>query len=102
MVVWCEANKPKFETRGIDGIIVGQPVSAHLLNLTNWISQYYGAPLAQVLSGILPSGLQKTRRKLAEKLHEPPVKYDRTNFLFTQDQQAAIKTLDRLKNYSSS
>ena len=97
-VVWCEVKKPKFETRGIDGIIVGQPVSAHLLNLTNWISQYYGAPLAQVLSGILPSGLQKTRRKLAEKLHEPPVKYDRTNFLFTQDQQAAIKTLDRLKS----
>ena len=97
-VILGEVQKPKFETREIESVVVKRPIPAHLLNLTKWISQYYGTPLAQVLSGVLPSGVQKTRRKPAEKVSEPSVKYDRTNFLFTADQQAAIQKLDSIES----
>ena len=68
-VVWRKAKKPGFETREILKIISKTPIPKHLIKLSKWLSEYYATPLAQVLSGILPSGLNKSRRvSKSEKL----------------------------------
>lgn len=97
-IVWREVSQPDFKTRPISLSVGENCIPSHLLKLAEWMSDYYSTPLAQVISGMLPSGIQKTRRKTAEKIEEPSVNYDRTNFVFTKDQQSAIQKLDDIKH----
>src|ERR1017187_11002285 len=44
-----------FEVRPIEAVLDEEPLlSDHLLRLAEWISQYYPAPLGEVLRGMLP------------------------------------------------
>ena len=61
-IVWREVRKPDFETREITKIIEKTAIPEHLIQLSKWMKEYYGTPLSQVLSGILPNGVNKNRR----------------------------------------
>lgn len=107
-VVWKKAKKPDFETREISKIISKTPIPKHLIKLSKWMSEYYATPLAQVLSGILPSGLNKSRRfSKSEKLEisglKTAAKTDRNTescsiFLYTEEQQNTFKKLDNINS----
>ena len=112
-VVWREVSEPDFATREILRVISGE-MPAHFLPLAKWLSEYYATPLAHVLSGILPSGMNKNRRfskaEQAEMAGLKPVSRsdlvnkksdqnslgdsDRTNFLYNPQQIEAIEKLE--------
>lgn len=99
-VVWNEVKKPEFETKLILRKFEQTEIPERILKTASWMSEYYQTPLAQVLSGILPSGIQKNRRKTLAKKSEVLFKKqieNRTNFLFTNQQTEAIKNLDKTK-----
>ena len=98
-VVFKEVEKPDFETREILKIIEKTPIPKHLIELSKWMSQYYATPLSQVLSGILPTGLGKNRRSSKkEKIKLTDEKESCSNFLYTSQQQNAIKKLDKIRS----
>ena len=107
-VVWRSVKKPDFETREIQRIISGQPIPEHLIELSKWVSQYYATPLAQVLSGILPAGIAKSRRltkdeklemMIAKKHGAKDIKHHScSNFLYTEQQQSSIEKLDKINS----
>ena len=98
-VVFKEVEKPDFETREILKIIEKTPIPKHLIELSKWMSQYYAAPLSQVLSGILPAGLDKNRRSSKkEKIKLTDEKESCSNFLYTNQQQNVINKLDKIRS----
>lgn len=98
-VVFKEVEKPDFETREILKIVEKTPIPKHLIELSKWMSQYYATPLSQVLSGILPAGLGKNRRSSKkEKIKLTDEKEGCSNFLYTNQQQNAIKKLDKIRS----
>ena len=51
----CADAPADFEARSIEAVLDEEPLlSDHLLDLAVWISQYYLAPLGEVLRGMLP------------------------------------------------
>lgn len=96
-VVFKKVEKPDFETREILKIVEKTPIPKHLIKLSKWMNQYYATPLSQVLSGILPAGLGKNRRSSKkEKIKLTDEKESCSNFLYTNQQQNAIKKLDKI------
>ncbi|MDO4872309.1 MAG: primosomal protein N' [bacterium] len=96
-VVWQKTNQPDFETREILRVI-SAPLPEHILRLAKWMSEYYATPLAQVLSGILPSGISKNRRQNSKSQNAISKKdfSARTNFLYNEQQVEAIEKLDSI------
>lgn len=103
-IVWKQVQKPKFDTRELIIIFDQPPVPEHILASASWISDYYCTPLAQVLSGILPSGLHKNRRDIKVNTAAKTKKIqrsDRTHFLYTKQQIEAISELDKTEKGTS-
>jgi primosomal protein N' (replication factor Y) len=84
-------KKPAYDTKSIADVVERTPLPVALIRLATWMSIYYSTPLATVLQSILPRGLTKTRRKTATTLPASP--RNRTNFVFTKDQQSAISSI---------
>jgi len=85
--------KPKsYSTKDIVSIIDSVVIPEKLISLSLWMSNYYLTPLALVLQTILPSGLNKKRRK---SLKDSSLTHTRkrTNFLFNKEQASVIKDL---------
>ena len=96
-IVWKTVEKPNFETRKVQRVISDQPIPDHLMKASEWISQYYVTHLSQVLSGILPNGVQKSRRLTKNETTETDInRKNRSNFLYTEQQQNAIKKLNKI------
>ena len=54
-------EKPDFDTKNIIEILDNQPIIlSEQLRLWQWISDYYMAPLGEVMNAALPAGLKKT------------------------------------------
>lgn len=51
----------------ITGVLPAPPLSAHLLELTAWIAEYYLAPPGEVLAAALPGGLEGFARSRARR-----------------------------------
>lgn len=70
-VVIGTSQKPKFKTLSISEVLPYQ-IPPQLLKLAQWISQYYAAPMGQVLQTMLPKNLAaKSRRTEAEATEKP-------------------------------
>ncbi len=97
-VVWKKVSEPEFETREILRVI-SKDFPAHFLSLAEWMSEFYATPLAQILSGILPSGISKNRRatKNEQILSSKKIEHC-TNFLYNKQQIEAIEKLDKIQN----
>jgi primosomal protein N' (replication factor Y) len=93
-VVLRAVAKPEYATKLIDEIIEPTPLPQPLVQLSLWLGAYYATHLATVLQTLLPRGLQKTRRErkttVAASIRE------RTNNVFTPEQQHAITTIEQM------
>lgn len=86
--------KPRYETKPISSLLDLPPLPAPLVSLALWMSDYYSTHLATVLQTLLPRGLQKNRRKR----EAAPISSlrERTNIVFTVDQQKALDEIDAM------
>ena len=59
IVARCHDDKPDFEVRDVEEVLDEQPIlMPQQLHLWQWISQYYMAPLGDVMNAALPAGLK--------------------------------------------
>ena len=59
IVARCHDDKPDFEVRDVEDVLDEQPIlMPQQLLLWQWISQYYMAPLGDVMNAALPAGLK--------------------------------------------
>ncbi|MEP6710439.1 MAG: primosomal protein N', partial [Candidatus Saccharibacteria bacterium] len=93
-VVLRATKQPSYETKPIISLVEETPLPNPLVELANWLSDYYVAHLATVFQTILPSGIQKTRRQ--KELSFRKNRRDRTNIVFTKDQEKALKTIENM------
>ena len=47
-------------------------VTAELLQITQWVAEYYGAPWGEVIKAALPPGIGQARQQRRVRLLEPP------------------------------
>ena len=62
-IVWQIVKDPGFPTKPITALLYDTPLPKHLLDSIKWLGDYYLAPLPQVASLVLPTGIEKQRRK---------------------------------------
>ena len=62
-VVVKKVVQPDFQTKSILKVLYSKPLPKHLLEVVQFIHEYYLAPAGQVVSLILPRGIEKKRRK---------------------------------------
>ena len=61
-VVREKVAKPSFATKPIETVLATKPLPASLLELADWIGQYYASDLGSVWQTILPTGVNRQRR----------------------------------------
>ena len=62
-VIVKKVVQPDFETKSILKLLYSKPLPKHLLNVVEFIHDYYLVPSGQAVSLILPRGVEKKRRK---------------------------------------
>jgi primosomal protein N' (replication factor Y) len=87
-VVIEAANQPTFKTKPITKQLADSAVPPDLLELANWIADYYGASPSSVWSNILPTGLEIDRRARASR--DPGPAHGLPTQPLTRDQSAAL------------
>src|SRR5690606_4257024 len=92
-VVWREISKPTYDVKPITSLLDTPSLPAPLLQTASWMSSYYQTHLATVLQTILPTGLTKKRRSQSVN-HTPHIR-NRTQFVFTEQQQHALHTFSK-------
>jgi primosomal protein N' (replication factor Y) len=80
--------KPEFDTKPIAAILDLPALPSYLSDLTDWVSQYYGASPSSVWTTILPTGLKKKRREIKSK--EPKTGNGLPTFNLTDEQIATL------------
>ena len=90
-VVVRVAVKPAYQTKLVTSLIDTPPVPPALIDLANWMSEYYAAHLALVLQTILPKGLTTKRRSISST--QLNIARNRTKIVFNKAQGAAISSL---------
>lgn len=93
-IVMRQVEKPAYDTKAVASVIEQTALPEALVKLSEWLSAYYMAPLATVLQTVLPRGIQKTRRQ--QKSIERTQLRNRTTIVFTNEQQAAIDTIEQM------
>lgn len=87
-VVMSKVAKPAFTTKEIEQIVVSTTIPPQLIQLAQWISDYYATHLAVVFQTLLPTGLQKNRR---QKINMSAMPYRQcTKIVLNNDQRAAV------------
>ena len=62
-IVIKKVAQPNFQTKSILKVLYSKPLPKHLLKIIQFIHEYYLAPSGQVVSLILPQGVERQRRK---------------------------------------
>jgi len=91
-VIIRTVDEPSYKTKLITSVVEETPLPLQLIELSQWLSEYYVTPLALVLQTLLPRGLNKTRRQT--KPASPHPTRDRTTIVFNKEQTTAIKTIE--------
>ena len=89
-IVVTKVNKPAFETVAIERILEENTVPEQLIDLANWISEYYRTTLSQVWRTILPRGIGKNRR--APKATTSSAK-QRSHISLNEGQLSAVQSI---------
>jgi primosomal protein N' (replication factor Y) len=93
-VVTGTAPKPSFATKPIGETVDGIVLPVHLVELAQWISNYYLASPGAVWQTLLPRGIQRKRRaKVASTKFTLP----KLNITLSDEQTAALKTIRQHK-----
>ncbi|MDR1970160.1 MAG: primosomal protein N' [Candidatus Nomurabacteria bacterium] len=99
-VITKKVTQPDFTVKEILRVLYDQPLPPALLKLHAWLGHFYTTHPGTVWQTMLPSGLNKNRRKSVVK----NTKYTnngsskRTNFVFNDEQLAAIDQLVKMSS----
>lgn len=93
-VVTKKVSQPSYPTKEVVRILEVLPLPLPLVQLALWMSEYYRTPLATVLQTILPRGIAKNRRE--RTVVKPAQLRDRTQYVLTNEQVSAIKTIEEM------
>ena len=94
-VVVRRTTRPTYDTKEIlDHTLAIPPLPPALVHTATWMASYYATHLATVMQTVLPSGLQKKRRKLIFEQHI--TERNRTHFLLNKHQQSAVATVTNM------
>ncbi len=66
-IILMQVKKPDFTVKPIDKIALTQLLPNQLILLINWMSEYYPAPLGQLVSLLLPKNLETKPRSAVQK-----------------------------------
>lgn len=95
-VVIAQTQKPTFATKPIAASL-NQIVAQPLIDLSQWMSEYYAVRLATVLQTVLPSGIDKKRHN-KKREEEQLVVRDDTVHALNSEQRAAVEKITQSKN----
>lgn len=93
-VIKKAVDKPGFATKPIIQVVDKDGVPSQLLQLVDWLKDYYPAPLGQLIGMFLPASLSQIRKRSPKieidikKTQKQPSKFN-----LTSDQQKAIKAI---------
>ncbi|MFZ1302042.1 MAG: primosomal protein N' [Candidatus Microsaccharimonas sp.] len=90
-VVVKEVRKPAYVTKPIAETIETNTLPQPLIQLSEWMAEYYRTPLATVLQTVLPRGLT-TKRRAQEKLTKTALR-DRTQIVLNPHQAKAVDAI---------
>lgn len=91
VVTKLTTETPEFTTKPIDEVLDIPPIPSHLVELAEWMAEYYFASPKSIWSTILPAGITKKRR--GKPPAEPLVVLPQTQLL-NSEQAAAFKAID--------
>ncbi|MDO4773945.1 MAG: primosomal protein N' [Candidatus Saccharibacteria bacterium] len=92
-VVMYQVAQPAYAVKPITRVLPQPPLPLPLIATAQWMSQYYATHLATVWQTVLPRGVTKKRRTTTSSAATPDVAPERTQFLFTPEQQTAIDAI---------
>ena len=95
-LVYQKVEKPDFETKNIEKIVLETPIPAHLLKSILWLSEYYLAPLPQVVSLFLPNTMN--RRHKAPEINDTPKPSLDTPILLNAAQKRSLEAIGGSKS----
>ncbi|MEK7621244.1 MAG: primosomal protein N' [Patescibacteria group bacterium] len=98
-VVIQKISKPDFKTKEIIKVIEKKPIPIAILDLANWLHQYYGSPIASVWQTLLPRGLQKKRR--ANNVKSIDISRDKNTIKLNTEQNNAVKSIIKNRKKTS-
>lgn len=87
-----EVKKPTYETKPITNVVETSALPKSLIDTAQWVGDYYTTHLATVLQTVLPRGLGKKRRIVAEKTTPETIR-SRTQKVLNSEQTAAIASI---------
>ncbi|MDO4978930.1 MAG: primosomal protein N' [Candidatus Saccharibacteria bacterium] len=76
-IVYRKVSKPSFEAKGITKVLYDQTLPKQIVESVLWINQYYLTPLPQVVSLVLPNGVEKKRRLAKAPSQNPLVQQEK-------------------------
>lgn len=85
-------TKPSFDVKPIESLVESTLIPVPLVELSQWISNYYSTPLASTLQTILPAGAHKKRRDISRP--NGVKQRERTNFVLNEAQLSAVRTIE--------
>lgn len=91
-VVVGEVKKPSFATKPVLATVEDRPLPGAIIELAEWLAEYYATPLASVWQAILPSGITKKRRKA--KPTSTGVQRHSSDITFTAEQKSALHAIE--------
>ena len=91
-IIISEDKKPTFDTKEIIEQIEQKPLPKHLLKLAEWMAKYYQTHLSLNLKLILPTGIDKKRRKQDSETKIKSIR-EKKNKTPTNEQKNAIKNI---------
>ncbi len=88
-------KKPPFDTKAIEAVICDTPLPSPLIQLSNWLSEYYATPLSVALQAILPNGVHKKRRQVSRLTYAPT--RHRIKIVLNNQQRQALAAIEASK-----
>lgn len=96
-VIESVVDKPQYATKPIDQILESRALPTQLVQLAQWMSDYYTTHRATVWQTILPAGLTKKRRTRSPNELSSTIR-ERTSFVLNEDQTTAIDSLSKVQS----
>ena len=97
-VVVKKVAQPDFATKKILKVLYSKPLPRHLLNVINFIHNYYLVPTGQALSLVLPNGVEKKRRTKPNRTEQSYKNTCEVDVTLNPAQKNALKGLQETRS----
>lgn len=99
-IVVKRVTQPTYDTKEIATVIESRPLPEQLIDLANWLSDYYTTHLALVWQTILPRGASVKRRNAAQAAVQSSIR-EKTVFTLNDEQSNAIRRIELMPQGSA-